>query len=59
VQAIAHEGLLPFQYVVANCLYGNSPGFWDTIDACVGVKHPGPWPRHRHLKGQRTSSAWS
>ena len=23
---IAHEGLLPFKYVVADCLYGNSPG---------------------------------
>src|SRR5437870_6475401 len=25
LQAIAHEGLLPFKYVVADCLYGNSP----------------------------------
>jgi SRSO17 transposase len=37
VQAIAHEGLLPFKYVVADCLYGQSPDFLDAVDACVGV----------------------
>jgi len=37
LQAIAHEGLLPFQYVVADCLYGQSPDFLDAVDACVGV----------------------
>jgi len=37
LQAIAHEGLLPFKYLVADCLYGNSPDFWDAVDACVGV----------------------
>lgn len=37
LQAIAREGLLPFQYLVADCLYGNSPDFLDAIDACVGV----------------------
>jgi SRSO17 transposase len=37
LQAIAHEGLLPFKYIVADCLYGNSPGFLNAIDACVGV----------------------
>jgi len=37
LQAIAHEGLLPFKYVVADCLYGNSPAFWDAIDTCLGV----------------------
>ena len=37
LQAIAHEGLLPFQYIVADCLYGNSPDFLDAIDACVGA----------------------
>jgi SRSO17 transposase len=37
VQALAHEGLLPFKYLVADCLYGNSPDFWDAIDRCVGV----------------------
>src|SRR5262249_14151232 len=37
LQAIAHAGLLPFKYVVADCLYGNSPDFLDAVDACVGV----------------------
>ena len=37
VQAIAHEGLLPFKYVVADCLYGQSPDFLDAMDAWVGV----------------------
>src|SRR5215468_9998135 len=34
---IVHEGLLPFKYVVADCLYGKSPDFLDAVDACVGV----------------------
>lgn len=37
LQAISHEGLVPFKYVVADCLYGNSPTFLDAVDACVGV----------------------
>jgi len=37
VQTIAQEGLLPFKYLVADCLYGNSPAFWDAMEACVGV----------------------
>jgi SRSO17 transposase len=37
LEAIAHEGLLPFKYIVADCLYGNSPTFLDAIDACVGI----------------------
>jgi SRSO17 transposase len=37
LQSIVHEGLLPFKYVVADCLYGNSPDFLDAVDACVGV----------------------
>ena len=37
LQAHAQEGLLPFKYVVADCLYGNSPDFLDAVDACVGV----------------------
>jgi SRSO17 transposase len=36
LEAIAQEGLLPFKYIVADCLYGNSPTFLDAIDACVG-----------------------
>ena len=37
VQAMAHEGLLPFKDVVADGLYGKSPAFLDAVDACVGV----------------------
>src|SRR5213592_1464451 len=37
VKAIRNEGRLPFRYLVADCLYGNSPDFLDAIDACVGV----------------------
>lgn len=37
LQAIAHEGLVPFTYVVADCLYGKSPDCLDAVDACVGV----------------------
>jgi SRSO17 transposase len=37
LQSTVREGLLPFKYVVADCLYGNSPDFLDAVDACVGV----------------------
>jgi SRSO17 transposase len=36
LEAIAHEGLLPFKYIVADCLYGNSSTFLDAVEACVG-----------------------
>ena len=37
LHSIVREGLLPFKYVVADCLYGQSPDFLDAVDACVGV----------------------
>jgi len=37
LHAVRQEGLLPFKYVVADCLYGKSPNFLDAVDACVGV----------------------
>jgi SRSO17 transposase len=37
IKAIRGAGRLPFKYLVADCLYGNSPDFLDAIDACVGV----------------------
>jgi SRSO17 transposase len=37
LHSLVREGLLPFKYVVADCLYGNSPDFMDAVDACVGV----------------------
>src|SRR5215470_12196268 len=36
LQAITREGLLPFKYVMADSLYGNSPTFLDAVDTCVG-----------------------
>src|SRR5215467_12217214 len=37
LHARRQEGLLPFKYVVADCLYGKSPDFLDAVAACVGV----------------------
>jgi hypothetical protein len=37
LQVIAHEGLLPCKYLVADGLYGNSPACWDAVEAWVGV----------------------
>jgi len=37
LQAIVRAGLLPFKYVVADCLYGKSPDVLDAVDTCVGV----------------------
>jgi SRSO17 transposase len=37
LRAIRRENRLPFKYIVADCLYGNSPDFLDALDACVGV----------------------
>ena len=37
VQAIHHARVLPFKYIVADCLYGNSPDFWAACEACVGT----------------------
>ncbi len=37
LQALWQAALMPFKYVVADCLYGNSPDFLAAIDACVGV----------------------
>src|SRR5713101_1693101 len=36
-QAIRSKGRLPFKYLVADCLYGNSPDFLDAVDSCIGV----------------------
>ena len=34
---IRHEGILPFRYIVADSVYGNSPDFLAAIEACVGT----------------------
>jgi len=57
LQAIAHEGLLPFKYVVADCLYGQSPDFLDAVDACVGVTSFVAIPADTRCWLQRPSTA--
>ena len=37
LQAIRSKARLPFKYIVADCLYGNSPDFLAAVDSCVGV----------------------
>src|SRR6266516_1332376 len=37
VQDLHRAGVLPFKYLVADCLYGNSPDFWAACEACVGT----------------------
>jgi SRSO17 transposase len=37
LQGIRPEGLLPFRYIVADSVYGNSPDFVAALDACVGT----------------------
>src|SRR5919197_3760008 len=37
VQDLYSARVLPFKYVVADCLYGNSPDFWAACEACVGT----------------------
>ena len=60
LEAIAQEGLLPFKYIVADCLYGNSPTFLDAVDACVGrtaLWRSRPRPAAgSSVPGQRTST---
>src|SRR6516162_7527223 len=57
LQAITHEGLLPFKYVVADCLYGQSPDFLDAVDACVGVTSFVAIPADTRCWLQRPSTA--
>jgi SRSO17 transposase len=37
VRTLYQAGVLPFRYIVADCLYGNSPDFWAACEACVGT----------------------
>jgi SRSO17 transposase len=37
VQGLHRAGVLSFKYIVADCLYGNSPDFWTACEACVGT----------------------
>lgn len=36
---IAEENILPFQYVLADSIYGNSPDFIDAVEALPGAKY--------------------
>jgi SRSO17 transposase len=56
VQGLHQAGVLSFKYIVADCLYGNSPEFWAACEACVGTVafvatpcgHAGVAPAARH-----------
>ena len=37
VQNLYRASVLPFKYIVADCLYGNSPDFWEACAACLGT----------------------
>jgi SRSO17 transposase len=37
MQRLYEGGTLPFRYIAADCLYGNSPEFWAACEACVGT----------------------
>src|SRR5262245_49939250 len=37
LRELRDEGVLPFKYVVADCLYGNGPEFLQAIEACPGL----------------------
>jgi SRSO17 transposase len=37
--AIRAEGVLPFRYIGADSVYGNSPEFLEAMDACVGATY--------------------
>jgi hypothetical protein len=37
LQSIRPEGILPFRYIVADSVYGNSPEFLAALEACVGT----------------------
>jgi SRSO17 transposase len=39
VSALFQERVLPFKYVVADCLYGNSADFLAAVEACWGVTY--------------------
>ena len=53
LQTIVPEGLLPFKYGVADCLYGKSPDFLDAVDAGVGVTTLLAMPADTHCWRQR------
>jgi SRSO17 transposase len=57
LQGSVREGLLPFKYVVADCLYGQSPDFLDAVDACSGITALGAIPSETRGWHQRPRTA--
>jgi SRSO17 transposase len=39
VRALSQEGILPFKYIVADGLYGNSPDVLEAVEACRGLTY--------------------
>ena len=39
IRALFQEGVLPFTFVVADSLYGNSPDFLTAVEACLGLTY--------------------
>jgi SRSO17 transposase len=39
VRGLSQGGILPFKYVVADCLDGNSPDFLEALEACRGLTY--------------------
>jgi SRSO17 transposase len=39
VRELSQDGIMPFKYVVADCLYGNSPDFLEALEACRGLTY--------------------
>jgi SRSO17 transposase len=37
VRRLYENGTIPFRYIAADCLYGNSPEVWAACEACVGT----------------------
>jgi DDE superfamily endonuclease len=37
VRTLHEASVLPFKYIVADCLYGNSPDFWEACETCGGT----------------------
>jgi SRSO17 transposase len=66
-QELEHQESIPFKYVVADTIYGNSPDFIETVENCVGIiyfvsvpndalcwlKQPITRKKTYHYKGQK------
>jgi SRSO17 transposase len=48
VRELSHDGILPFKYVVADCLYGNSSDFLEALEACRDLTYMVAMPADTH-----------